>query len=332
MSWFISEFNSFAFRFIKKYNLAKAPEVTLIYGPRGVGKSTLLQELYLREINEGKLLTDARLFARQYAYAAQDDKLHPFRKRHRSLSLLLLDDLQLIEGKAKTIEELHYTYENIIEHGGKLVLTVEGELPALDFLGERLASRFSGGAILPINSPQDYEIKAFLEYYTHEIRIIVDDLVLKSISEQVKNLVDAKMHIKKFLQYAEIHEDELGFPCFQAYWEEQEVKRQETADPVNIIRNVSKVMGIPAEEMVSISRKATVNTAREMAIYCIRTLCSLSYPAIAGYFNRNHNTIMMSCKKMEEKLSKDQELKNTFNLVLSTFKTKKPENSSGFSD
>lgn len=324
MNWFISEFNSLAYRFIKDYQPAKAPAVTLIYGPRGVGKSTLLADLYHREMNRGALLTDALLFARQYAFAAQADQLQQFRKRHRSLGLLLLDDLQLIAGKVRTIEELHYTYEHLIDNGGKLVVTVEGERPGLDFLSPGLASRLSGGAVLAIKPPHDYEIKRFLENYTHEIRLIIDNSVLKTLSERVGNLADARLQIRKFLQFAERQEDELSSACFQSYWEDEENKRYEAADPVNILSYVSRVMGISAEEIVGLSRKAKVSAAREMAIFSIRTLCNLSYPVIGQYFNRNHNTIMLACQRMAVKLSRDQNLNSTYNSLLKAFKTREP--------
>jgi len=321
LNWFISEFNIRAWRLIKNFKLLKAPDVTLIYGPRGVGKSALLQYLYQQSDSEnGGIITDALAFARQYAYAAQDNKLNLFRNRYRTTRLLLIDNLQFLAGKVKTIEELHYTYEYIIQNGGKMVITIEADKPVLDFLGERLASRFLSGVVIPIDRPQDAELERFLDDYIREKLLFMDKLVLSMIAERTDNIADAVMVIRKFIQFAELQQDELSPTCFQTYWENEESQKLKLAVPLNIIRNVSQTMGISVEELLSPSRKPKVNEAREMAIYLIRTLCHISYPAIARYFNRNHNTIIRSYKKMQEKLIKDQELIIKYEILINGFK------------
>ena len=321
LNWFISQFNIQAYRLVKSYQIEKAHAVTLIYGPRGVGKSTLLQYLYQQsQLEKGILLTDASAFARQYAYSAQENNLNSFRKRYRSSRLLIIDDLQFLVGKAKTIEELHYTYEYIIENGGKMVITIEADIPVLDFLGERLASRFLSGAVIPINRLQEIELVLFLEDYIRETRLFIDKLVLNEIAKLTNNFSDAILSLKKFIQFAESQQDELSITCFRTYREYEENNKLKEANPMNIIQNVSQTMGIAIEELLGSSRKPKVNEAREMAIYIIRTLCAISYPEIARLFNRNHNTIIISYKKMQEKLIKDQELKLKYEIVLNVFK------------
>jgi chromosomal replication initiator protein len=97
-------------------------------------------------------------------------------------------------------------------------------------------------------------------------------------------------------------------------------KQNSVADPINIIRMVSQTMGIPVDKLLSSDRKQRVNEARQMAIYAIRTLCQLSYPALGSFFNRNHSTMIISYKKMHEKLAKDQELNKIYELIINAFK------------
>ena len=321
LDWFLSEFNIRAWRLIKNYQLEKAPGVTLIYGPRGIGKSALLNYLYHHVVpKEGSIFTDALSFSRQYAYAAQDNKLNSFRQRYRSTRLLLIDDLQLFEGKVKTIEELHYTYEYVIEKGGKMVITLEADLPQMEFLGERLASRFLSGVVVAINRPQEEEMERFLQEHVHQKHLFMDKLVLRVIAERVDNMADAIKVIKQFIEFAELQQDELSMLCFQAYWENEERRRTMVADPLNIIRMVSQTMGISVGELVGPSRKPGVNEARHLAIYIIRTSCEISFPVIAGYFNRKHSTMITSYKKMQEKLLQDQELYRKYQIILNAFK------------
>ncbi|KJR44608.1 Chromosomal replication initiator protein DnaA [Desulfosporosinus sp. I2] len=321
MKWFISEFNNRAWRLIKEYQLENAPGVTLIYGPRGLGKSALLRYLYQQtELKYGSQMTDALSFARQYAYAAHENKINLFRQRYRTTQLLLIDDLQCIAGKIKTIEELHYTYESVISHGGKMVITVEAGFPNLDFLGEKLASRFLSGIVIPIDRPQKHEIEHFLSDYIHTKRLYLNPNVVGVIAERTNNLAETISTITQFVQFAESRQDELSLSCFNAYWEKEINNLNSVAEPKNIIRLVSQTMGVSIEELLSPDRKQRVNEARQMAIYVIRTLCRLSYPAIGSYFNRNHNTMITSYNKMQEKLAKDQELIKLYKRIINAFK------------
>ena len=285
MNLFLSKFNIRAWRLIKNYELEKAADVTLIYGKRGLGKTAMLRYLYQHQGQyEGGILADATAFARQYAYAAQENKLNSFRQRYRMTRLLLIDDLQFLEGKVKTIEELHYTYEYVIENGGKMVITLEADSPQLEFLGERLASRFLSGVVIPIAVPLVNEIERFMVEYIQQKYLCIDPEVLGIIAKRIDNVADALMIIEQFVKFAEAQQDELGLQCFQAYWEYKERKKNMAAEPLNIIKIVAQTMKISVEELVGPSRKPRVNEARELAIYMIRTLCQISYPAICTLF------------------------------------------------
>lgn len=321
MNWFLSEFNIRAWRLIKHYKLEKAADVTLIYGQKGLGKTTMLR--YLHQHNgqyEGWMLADALAFSRQYAYAAQDNKLNTFRQRYRTTRLLLIDDLQLLEGKLKTIEELHYTYEYVIGNGGKMVIALEANSSQLDFLGERLASRFLSGVVIPIDVPLIHEIERFMVEYIQQKHLFIDTEVLGIIAKRINNLADASRIIEQFVEFAELQQDELSVHCFQAYWEYKERKRNTATEPMNIIKIAAYAMEISVEELIGPSRKPKVNEAREMAIYSIRTLCQISYPAIARYFNRNHSTMIISYNKMQKKLSNDPRLEEIYGNILKVFK------------
>ena len=320
MNWFLSEFNIRAWRLIKNYDLETAADVTLIYGPKGLGKTAMLRYLYQHRGQQvGGILADAMAFARQYAYAAQDNKLNLFRQRYRTTRLLLIDDLQLLDGKVKTIEELHYTYEYVIGNGGKIVITLEADSPQLEFLGERLASRFLSGVVIPIAVPLVSEMERFMVESIHHKHLFMDTEVLGIIAKRTDNLADALRIIDQFVEFAELQQDELSLQCFQAYWANKEMKKNIATEPINIIKIVAQTMGISVEELVGPSRKPRVNEAREMAIYTIRTLCQISYPAIAGYFNRKHSTMMISYKKMHIKLIKDRELEEVYNNIAQVF-------------
>lgn len=320
MNWFLSDFNIHVWRLITNYQLGRAQGVTLIYGPYGVGKSTMLRHLYrLNAQQDGSLIVDALSFSRQYAYAAQEKKLNQFRERYRGTRLLLLDDLQLLEGKIKTIEELQHTYENVVANGGKLVFTLQGHTPNLDFLGERLASRLMSGLVIPIERPMNHEIKRFISETLQSKHIQMEESVINVIAERTNNLSHALDVITQFIQYAEAQKNELNFSCFHDYWKSEEDRKALVADPMNIIRAVAVTMEVSVQELLGQSRKTNINEARQLSIYIIRTLTQISYPAIACYFNRKHSAMIASCKKINDRLTVDQELFRKYESILSMF-------------
>lgn len=320
LKWFISDFNFRAWRLIKGFQPEKAPGVTVIYGPKGIGKSALLGYLYQQtELKYGSQMTDALSFARQYAFAASENRFNQFRQRYRTSKLLLIDDLQCLAGKVKTIEELYYTYEFVIGNGGKMVLSVEADSPHLNFLGERLASRFLSGVVMPINQPSKHELESFLKDYCHTKHLYLDNSVLSLVAERTVNLADAINVITQFIRFAELRQDELSLSCFEVYWENQVNLQNSVADPTNILRMVSQTMGISVEELLSPVRKQRVNEARQMAIYAIRTLCQVSYPVLGSYFNRNHNTMIAAYNSMHEKLTLDQALMQKYQQIMDAF-------------
>ncbi|AFM41996.1 ATPase involved in DNA replication initiation [Desulfosporosinus acidiphilus SJ4] len=320
MNWFLSDFNIKAWRFINHYEPATAPSMTLVYGPAGVGKSSLLKHVEQTWKNEGSLLIDAASFSRQYAFASQENRLLQFRRSYRAVPLLLLDDLQGLAGKKQTIEEIHYTYEYILQNGGKMMAVVETELLNLTFLGERLMSRLLSGVVIPLARPQEYEIEAFIEEYSHRLLLSMDSAIPEFIARQTTSLAEAKKVLRQFIDYAELYNDELSVQCFLSYWREQARKQSQEKSPMNILRVTAQITGHTPEELVGPAQKPSINEARQLAIYTVRMLCKLSYPEIAVYFNRRHTTIIAAYKKMQEKLLQDQALFRRYQEITGKFK------------
>lgn len=164
---FISSCNQLAYHFVQTYDLAKSPAITIIYGQPGMGKTALLSCLYDRVLQETKqvILIDAGKFSSKYSFAAQAGYLTSFRKDIRSNKLALVDNINAIKGKKKSIEELFHTLETIITQGGKAVITYRGTTPAYDYLGDRFASRLKASLAIAISEPDLTEKKNFMTHY-----------------------------------------------------------------------------------------------------------------------------------------------------------------------
>lgn len=321
MRLFVSNFNSLIYQAIDNFNFVNTPQVTLIYGPQGLGKTTILNMFYqrMRKKRISVELVNARAFAQEYAYAAQENMLDSFRARFRSPKLLLIDDLQLLARKPKTLVELLYTYEHIIEREGKIIICLEAEFPELNFLGKGLASRFLGGLVLTVKQPLSEEMEEFINYYLDKRRLIMEREAVQCLASLVCNLKMAINSINKFVEFAESRQVALTLKYFREFWSELEDAKSRELEPVNVLRVTAEVMGSTVEELLGFKRTPRIAEARQLAIYTIRFLCQSSYPEIGRSFSRGHGTIIYACQQMDKKLTLDNALKQRFETIIKVF-------------
>lgn len=324
MQLFVSDFNSLVYKTFNSYDLVNAPSVTLIYGPWGLGKTTMLNSLYqrIRTKRVSAEFINARSFAHKYAYAAQNNLLLPFRERFRSTKFLFMDDLQLLAGKTKTIGELFYTYEYLIERKGKMIISLEADFPALGFLGEGLASRFLGGLVLRIKQPSSDEIEKFTEYYLGKRNLYMEREVINALTDLVCNPGMAVSSINEFVDFSESRGIAFTLKYFQEFLRKSEETNSRKLEPQNVIRVTAEVTGTTADDLLGLKRTPKISEARQLAIYAIRFLCRISYPEIGRSFSRGHGAIIYACRQMERRIEQDVAIKQKFEAINKYFDNK----------
>ncbi|NMA69880.1 MAG: chromosomal replication initiator DnaA [Desulfitobacterium sp.] len=321
MNWISSACNRMAENYLKKYSLKDAPFFTLIYGSEGMGKSFLLQRCFqrLRKEEEGILFLDASSFVQQYAYGAQEGTLGNFRRKLRSPSLLIIDHLEFLEGKVHSIVEFYHTYEAIWQRNGRIICGFNGKLTDLDFLGEKLASRIRGGLAIPILDPTEEELRNFLDLNGKIEGIIVEEKVFDLMAQEVENFRDAEKLLNEFSLYIQNCEDPLDEKTYLQFATERAKKREHQIKPENIVEQVGKIYQLDPQEIYGSSRRQRISEGRQLAIFLIRELCKLSYPAIGQIMNRSHSSILKTCQKFEEKLKDNPQLNKHYGDLLNFF-------------
>jgi chromosomal replication initiator protein len=319
---FISRFNSFVYQTLKNYNLDNAPPVILLYGFQGLGKTTMLN--FLKERAEGRGIrtefVNAQSYSRSYAYAACKGSLPAFRKRFRTAQLLLLDDVQLLAGKPQTLSELLYTYEYIIEGNGKIIVSLEADLPVLGFLGQGLASRFSGGLVLPLQQPAIEEMADFICYYLQKSFLDMAPEAVQYLAGQVNDLQTARGFLDKLSESAAKAEQSITLRYLQLEWKKNEEFNNCKAEPANIVRVTADIMKIDMEDLLGFKRSPPIVEARQLAVYAIRQLCQNSYPEIGRIFSRGHSAIMSACRQTEKKIAQDEILQQKLDSIVRVFR------------
>ena len=321
MIWVTSSFNQIAVNTLQTYEPKHAPFLTLVYGPAGVGKTELLRSCFLRLKKQHRVIyIDALDFSRSYAFAAQEGTLTQFRERLRSTSVLIFDHLEKLKGKVRSIEEFLHTYETLFEQGARLIVSFQGSISELDFLGEKLTSRLLGGLALPILSPSESEMYHYLSRYSQSRYLILEEKVLEEISSRVGNFREAQEFLQGFTRYAEKIDEALDASALARFVALKVKESDHLPTPDNIVRKVAELTEVEPAQIYGDQRTTRIREARQLAIYAIRMLCQLSYPEIGRYFNKAHSSIIKSCQQFPNQMKENPAWEEKLNLLLQYFR------------
>lgn len=297
---FVSSFNSLAYKAVDEYVFRHAPKVIIIYGQSGLGKSELLKYLFKKyENSEYKTIyIKAQKFASKYAFAVNSGKLRAFRNEFRSADMFLLDDINVLSGKKKTIEELFYTYDSIFARGGKTVITIQGNNPSLCFLGERFQSRLNSGLTIGLLQPLPEEIKEFMNYLNKRLAKQVDKETICSSASKISNLREAVQFLQK---NTEIKCNAL---CYSPFFPIDSLEKHVQF----LLSLIEKDLNVAREKILGNHKKAEIVKARYIIYYLLHNYLRYSYKDIALYFNKNYSSIFRGCKQVKQYSMEQKEI------------------------
>ena len=299
---------------------AQAYNPLFIYGSTGLGKTHLLQAVgqYVGEHGNGLAAryVTSETFMNDFINSLRDKRIEGFKQRYRTYDVLLVDDVQFLEGKDRMQEEFFHTFNTLYEAGKQIVLSSDRPPKEIATLEERLRSRFEWGLITDIQPP-DLETRiAILRKKVKTDRIDVPDpdvltYVAERVTTNIRELEGALTRVVAFSSLTgrpmtvELAEDVLKdvFPQGQAV--EISIRRiQET---------VSERFGMSVNELCSAKRSQSIAYPRQVAMYLSRALTDSSLPKIGKEFGgRDHTTVMHANAKIEGMIREDR---SVYNLV-----------------
>ncbi len=286
-------------------------------GPPGVGKTHLMHSIsgLLAEHNPGMVLraTTGESFTNDFRIALGGGQMDGFKTRYRHADVLLVDDVQFLERKARTEEEFFHTFNALHEAGSQIVLTSDRPPRDLQALEDRLRERFEAGLVADIQPP-DYNTRlAILRKRAAHDGIAIDDpqvldTIAKRVVINVRALEGALIRIVAFSSLTgRPLSDELAREVLDGLYP-QAASRQFTL--AQIQTQACEHFGVTSEELLSSSRAAQVAWPRQVAMYLARELTGESLPAIGRHFGgRDHTTVLHAWRRTGQRLLDDASCK-----------------------
>ena len=288
-----------------------------IYGGVGMGKTHLLNSIGLELKKNSKVMfISAERFMYQFVKSIKSNEMVKFKEYFRNTDVLLIDDIQFMNGKEAMQEEFFHTFNALLDKGSKIIVSADRPPNKLLRIQERIKSRFSGGLVVDIQKP-DYELrKKILEKKIEELNILypdqikiskeIQDFISTEITASVRELVGA---INRTVSFSRIYNKMPNLTETKVVLKDL-LNLAESKVTIDLIQTlVCKFFKISKNEMLSSRRSRYLVRPRQTAIYLTKILTSKSLPEIGREFsNRDHTTIIHSVKTIEKLKEKDPEM------------------------
>lgn len=288
-----------------------------LHGPPGLGKTHLLGAIveYLRRIHPELEIhyTTAERFTTEFVAALRRDGPEAFKARYRKLDALLIDDVQVLEGKQHTEEEFVHTFNALHAAGKQIVLSSDRPPEALSRLAERLRDRFDWGLRVELDAPDlRTRIAVLWRLASDSSRDTPDPGVLHEIASSVpSNVRVLEGAMTRVLAVASLLSEPLSAPVVRrALGKPAGEPTRVVAEPPTleaIQEAVCVVNGVTKADLLSSSRSVPVVRARQLAMYIARELTPLSLAEIARGFDRDHSTVSHGISAVAAKLKPGSE-------------------------
>jgi chromosomal replication initiator protein len=292
-----------------------------IHGGSGVGKTHLLHSICNGVVQARPqtnwLYLSAEDFANQFLLALKTKKLEAFRHRMRQTDLLAIDDVHFLASKPSTQEEFLHTFNTISLAGKQVVLVSDAHPKMIGQLSEKLVSRFISGMVVKIEPPTLQTRCEICRRFVSSLVArgssagsVLSDAVIRYVAERVQsNVRELEGAMLKLVACASLTNDKVTLAMAQQVLAEHVDRCDRVVHIPDIETAVAAYFSTTPAHIHSTKRDRTVSLARHFCMYLIRKHTNMSSCEIGHVLgNKNHATVLMACKKVEQILQRDEDL------------------------
>ncbi len=290
-----------------------------LHGPPGLGKTHLLGSIanYLNRHSPQLTVhyTTAESFTNEFVSSLHGAAMEGFKERYRRADVLLIDDVQFLQGKARTADEFFHTFNALYEGGAQLVLTADRVPAELKDLADRLRDRFEWGLTVPLEPPDLATRLVFLGNLAREQSEPLPPDALRALASKTSaNLRILKGALTRVVAISSLTASAITTASVDSALPSGEIPTpgRPELDARQVQEAVAARLDLSVDQLLSPRRTAHIARARQLAMYLTRELTDLSLPQIAQAFNRrDHTTVLHAIRKIQRTALEDASVSRT---------------------
>ena len=297
---------------------AEAYNPLFLYGGSGLGKTHLMQAIGIQVIKNDPtsnvLYISSETFTNELIEAINTQNTNQFKEKYRNIDILLIDDIQFLEGKEATQEEFFHTFNTLYENNKQIVISSDRPPSNLQKLDERLTTRFGFGITADVQ-PADFEtrvaiLKKKIELADIEVDSDIEE-VCNLIAEKIKyNIRELEGAMNRMISFSEIMNNKIDLAFAKIVLKDIYRDTDKAIAPERIRSTVASYYDIKVSDLDSKRRTAEIALARQVAMYLCRESTDFSFSKIGEIFGgRDHSTVMSNCNKIQNLYHEDELIK-----------------------
>ena len=277
----------------------------------GLGKTHLMHAIAwrIKEQHPEKtvLYLSSEQFLQRFLRSLQNKDMNGFKELFRNVDVLLVDDIQFIEGKKKTMDQMQHTFDSLYNKGKQIVITSDRLPKDIPNLTAALDSRFAMGLMIELTAPDEITRYEIIYKLANDNGLVFEKEALKYIAKNfTKNVRELEGAFNKVSAYAELTEQPLSLKLAK------EVLKCDDFDSEISFQNIAKVTAeyynVDINDIIGTARGQKVSLARHLAVYLARELTEKSFVSIAEFYNKKHTTIMFAHEKIKKEIVSNKEI------------------------
>ncbi|MBV9737252.1 MAG: chromosomal replication initiator protein DnaA [Candidatus Eremiobacteraeota bacterium] len=296
---------------------ARAYNPLFLYGGVGLGKTHLMHAIGHRVMLENPsanvVYVSSEKFTNEFIIAIKNNQTPEFRNKYRHVDVLLIDDIQFLEGKEQTQEEFFHTFNSLHESGRQLVISSDRPPKEIQTLENRLRSRFEWGLLTDIQSPDLETREAILRKKAESEKLPVPDEVTTFIARVIpSNIRELEGALIRVVAFASLTKSQITIDLATEVLKNAVAQAPLRRVTINLIKErVARAHGLTVKEMDHQRRDQRLAAPRQIAMYLATVLTECSLPQIAREFGKkDHTTVMYARNKVKDQMQRDEAYRN----------------------